>query len=221
MTLNPNPDLLRPLIAPFPPPGPQVQLAYRELHLAVNGTPEQKKTIGSPALLPRPWEPTTCTDPELRMQLWAWLDAVVVWLNHEYTWDVTGMIPTCWPSHPHLVHEVAVVADQRRRAATALSSDTLEEWHRYNLPAFLERMRGRMKAHCEEEHQGWPARSRHSQHTSQRYAEAREDLYARDVDALPRLRGSASRAGVQPAPPRLGLVDLDTGVIQDLPDDAD
>lgn len=32
------------------------------------------------------------------------------------------------------VHEIAVLADQRRRAGYALTSDATERWHRYNLP---------------------------------------------------------------------------------------
>ena len=78
-----------------------------------------------------------------------WLDAVVDWLVTEYVWDVTDTIPACWPQHPHLVHEIAVLADQRRRAGHAFSSDALEEWHRYSLPAFTERMKTRLRSHCE------------------------------------------------------------------------
>jgi hypothetical protein len=51
----------------------------------------------------------------------------------------TGMaIPACWPQHPHLVHEIVVLADQRRRAGHALTSDASKEWHRYSLPAFID-----------------------------------------------------------------------------------
>ncbi|MDN5893469.1 MAG: hypothetical protein L0H93_05535 [Nocardioides sp.] len=199
------------MIIPFPVPGPQVRLAYRELNLAVNGTEEQKKQIGNPAMLPRPWEPATCLDAELRHQVWQWLEEVVAWLNHEYSWDVGAMIPTCWPAHPHLVHEIAVVADQRRRAGLAMTSDALEEWHRYCMPAFGERMRSRLKAHCEDDHVAWPGRSRHSQHTSERDTNDREDLYVCDIDAL---TGRAPRQATTPAAPRLGLVDLETGEIQ-------
>ena len=67
----------------------------------------------------------------------SWLDDVVIWLNHEYVWDVVAMIPACWPKHPHLVHEIAVLADLRRRAGHALTGDALEEWHRYALPLSL------------------------------------------------------------------------------------
>jgi hypothetical protein len=45
----------------------------------------------------------------------------------EYVWEVADAIPACWPQHPHLVHEIAVLADQRRRAGHAFTSDALEE----------------------------------------------------------------------------------------------
>ena len=47
------------MIYPFPQPGKLVQLAYRELHIAVNGTPDQQGQLGNHALLPRQWEPAT------------------------------------------------------------------------------------------------------------------------------------------------------------------
>jgi hypothetical protein len=99
-------------------------------------------------LLPRPWEPATCRTPQQRQQLWCWLDAVVDWLVTEYVWDVGAMIPVCWAQHPHLVYEIAVLADQRRRAGHALTSDALEEC-RYNLPAFTERIKSRLRNDCE------------------------------------------------------------------------
>src|SRR3546814_7495202 len=79
------------MVFPFPVPGGHVRLAYRELHIAINGTEEEKKALGNHALLSRPWEPATCLDPELRHDLWDWLDDVVIWLNREYTWDVSGL----------------------------------------------------------------------------------------------------------------------------------
>ena len=87
------------MVFPFPVPGDHVRLAYRELHIAINGTEEEKKALGNHALLSRPWEPATCLDPELRHDLWEWLEDVVIWLNREYTWDVSGLIPSCWPLH--------------------------------------------------------------------------------------------------------------------------
>ena len=126
------------LVWTFPTPNtPLLAVAYRDLYLAAEGTAQQKEMLGDPALLPRPWDPATCQDPLLRQEVWDWLEEFVVWFNREYVWDPNaGMIPSCWPQHPHLVHEIAVLADQRRRAGIATTSDLLEDWHRYAVPAF-------------------------------------------------------------------------------------
>lgn len=205
----------RTLAQPFPSPGRRVEHAYRELDVALYGSDEDKKALGEPRLLARPWDPPTCVDPDLRADMWAWLDRVVTWLNHEYAWDVTGMIPGCWPRHPHLVHEIAVMADLRRRAGQALTGDAMEEWHRYALPAFIERMRQRLKAHCEDkEHRPWPAQGRHTRYKAEDAVDERVRIFAGDVDTLKR----------QPEPPTLGPrlhlidgmnVDLETGEVFD------
>lgn len=212
--MSANPDTGHgpaPLIQSFPDPGPLLRLAYRELSIAANGTKEQTKALGDIRLLPRPWDPATCRKPELREQLWAWLDAVVTWLNAEYVWDVDGAVPACWPRHPHLVHEIAVLADQRRRAGAALSSDVMEEWHRYCLPAFVDRMRSRVRNHCEEGHQPWPAKGRHTRHTNHDSQHARAEAFTQDVRSV----AETSRTHVPPATPRLSVVDLNTGEIKD------
>lgn len=77
------------------------------------------------------------------------------------------MIPPCWPQHPHLIHDIGVLADQRRLIALATNSNSLEEWHRYSVPAFLERLADRVKQHCDDKHQSWPARARFCRHVSQ------------------------------------------------------
>jgi hypothetical protein len=202
----------QPMIRSFPEGGALIRLAYRELHIAANGSKEQIKAIGDPRLLPRPWDPPTCRKTELREQVWAWLENVVTWLNLEYVWDVGAVIPGCWPQHPHLVHEIAVLADQRRRAGTALTSDALEEWHRYALPSFIDRMRTRIKDHCEEGHQRWPARSRYARHTNDLASRDRTDIYSRDVQSTIRRGTNAPRER-----PRLGVVNLETGEITDGP----
>lgn len=156
-----NADETRLLVEPFPMPDTlELRAAFRQLHLAGEGTEDQKRSIGDPCGLPRPWEPGTCNKPALRAELWAWLDQVVTWHNHQYAWDVERVIPACWPHHPHLVHDLAVLADQRRRAQLAVTSDLLEEWHRYTLPAFHDRMKAQVRAHCDGQHQPWPARAR-------------------------------------------------------------
>jgi hypothetical protein len=201
-----------PMIRAFPEGGALIRLAYRELDIAANGTKEQKSAIGNPHLLPRPWDPATCRKTELREQVWAWLEDVATWLNREYVWDVGAVIPGCWPQHPHLVHEIAVLADQRRRAGAALTSDALEEWHRYALPGFLDRMRARIKDHCEEGHQRWPASSRYARHTSDLTTCDRTDVYGCDVQSTIPRGTNAPRER-----PRLGVVNLETGEIADGP----
>lgn len=179
-----------PLIRPFPMPStPGLQRAFHDLFLAENGNDRKRRLVGDPARLPRPWDPATITDPSLRAEAWDWLDQVVCWFNAEYVWDPTlGVIPACWPRHPHLVHEIATLADQRRRAGIATSSDQLEDWHRYCVPAFLERMRARIKTQCDGDHTPWPARGRHTRHLSEDWARDREDAYRSDAAALARDR---------------------------------
>ncbi len=212
-----SPDLMPvPMVAPFPHPGRQLEQAYRELDLALNGTDEQRKALGSLKMLPRPWDPDSLTRHQLRRELWVWLEAVTIWLNSEYVWDVAGVVPPCWPRHPHLVRELAVLADQRRRAALALGSDALEEWHRYALPAFIDRMRQRIKDHCEDGHQQWPAKGRHSRHLAEPATRARAQAIDQDVSAYQ----SAPAIGQEGAGPRLRVVDgqavdIGTGEIVD------
>jgi hypothetical protein len=198
------------LVQPFPAPGQLVALAYRELERAANGSPEQIRALGDARLLPRPWEPGSCRSPLLREQLWCWLEEVVAWLITEYVWEVGDSVPACWPQHPHLVHEIAVLADQRRRAGHALTSDALEEWHRHKLPAFTERMKSRLRNHCEDGHQPWPAKGRYIRYAAEISRRARQDSFATDVGAVRPTDAKGRRR------PRLGLVDLDTGEI-DIP----
>ena len=183
-----------PLVLGFPAPGSRVQKAYHDLWEAQNGSEERKKKLGNPANLPRPWDPTTCLERGLRWELWLWLDQVVEWINSEYVWEASGgtCIPDCWPLHPHLVHELAVVADQRRRAGHAPNSDILENWHRYVLPGFIDRMRQRLKQSCDDDHQPWPARSRHTRHTGEEATARRLHGFESDLNAIS-LEGEARK----------------------------
>lgn len=197
-----------PMVRRFPPVGARLRLAIRELHIAATGTADQVKALGDLSALPRPWDPPTCSNPELREELWAWLDDVVTWLNTEYTWDAAGVVPSCWPRHPHLVHDLAVLADQRRRAGAALTSDPLEEWHRYALPGFLDRARTRLREHCDNGHDSWPGTGRHARHTSQGARDTRAGAYAQDLAVT---TTPTQRRGT----PHLAIVDLTTGSIDD------
>lgn len=202
-----TPDADAGLVRAFPTPGALLGTAYRDLYLAAEGSDNQKATIGDPSRLPKPWDPPTCRNPRLRAELWEWLDRVVLWLNQEYVWDPGGIIPPCWPQHPHLVHELAVLADQRRRVGIALDSNGLEEWHRYTLPGFLDRMRARLKAHCDQDHQPWPARGRLARYADTGNADRRQDAFNADVSRL------QPAEPYFPARPRLSIIDSATGEI--------
>ena len=199
----------RRLVQPFPAPGQLVALAYRELDRAAAGSPEQIRALGDARLLPRPWEPASCRTPQLRQQLGCgWtrrrLAARRVRLGgrrHHSRVLAAASTPG---------HEIAVLADQRRRAGHAFTSDALEEWHRYSLPAFTERMKTRLRNHCEDGHQPWPAKGRHTRYTAEINRRTREEHYAADVGSLRPTEAKGRRR------PRLGLVDLDTGEINDL-----
>ncbi|MCB2176445.1 MAG: hypothetical protein KQH57_11600 [Actinomycetales bacterium] len=209
---TPRPDARpRAMLAAFPRPGRAIERAYAELDIAAYGTGEQKNALGDQRLLARPWDPATCTDPTLRAQLWQWLDGAVNWLNREYMWDAETMVPACWPRHPHLVQELAVLADLRRRAGLALTGDALEEWHRYALPAFVDRMRHRVGQHCANGHQPWPGQGRHARHLADGAATDRAAVFAADLAALPAEdevpTPPAGRRGSPESRPRLQLID--------------
>jgi len=201
-------ETARPLLDPFPEPGPMLQHAYLRLTIAATGSPAERQAAGNPDDLPRPWLPETCTDPRLRRDLWAWLEHVVIWINSQYTWDTTHLIPACWPAHPHLIRELAVIADQHLRARDALDSTPLEEWHRYTLPMFIDRTRARCRQHCDSGHKPSPGTGRQQRHRGSE-APAREDDFHRDLRTLEHAEPAHAR------PPRLTLVDLSTGEVQE------
>lgn len=195
-----------PLIQPFPMPDSDlIRDAYWNLYLSEEGTEQQKEYLGDASLLPRPWDIATCTRPDLRCDIWQWYEDVVTWFNHEYVWDpAAGFIPPCWPLHPHLVHEIGTLADQRRRVALAINSNAMEEWHRYSVPNFFDRLRERVKQHCDDNHQAWPARTRYARHVSEGESATRSRAAAADAAGV-------TSATSTPLVPILYLVDGETG----------
>ena len=71
-------------------------------------------------------------------------------------------------------------------------------------------MKSRLRNHCEDGHQAWPAKGRHTRYTAENNRRTREHHYAADIAALRPTEAEGRRR------PRLGLVDLDTGEINDL-----
>jgi hypothetical protein len=143
------------MLSRFPAPPRAVRSALETL--------TQAEAIGlDPAgglSLDRPWDPASCS-PRLRGELWPWLDEVVAWLNQTYAWRTADVVPGCWPEHPHITAELAVLACMRVAAGEALTPHALEEWHRYALPGFLARLADRLGTGCPPgRHVEWPASS--------------------------------------------------------------
>ena len=194
-----------PLVQPFPMPDSDlIRDAYWNLYLSEEGTEQQKEHLGDASLLPRPWDIATCTTPDLRRDVWEWYENVVAWFTHDNVWDpAAGFIPPCWPLHPHLVHEIGTLADQRRRVALAITSNAMEEWHRYSAPSFLDRLQERIKQHCDDQHQAWPARARFNRYGGEPIAASRRQAQASDVATALTLQGHSDLH----SRPRLGIVD--------------
>jgi len=100
------------------------------------------------------------------------------------------------------VHEIAVLADQRRRAGHAFTSDALVEWHRHNLPALTERIGSRLRKHGEDGHQPWPAKGRYTRNTAEISRRTRQDSFAAEIGALrpPEAEGGSSGTGDEGTP---------------------
>lgn len=188
------------ILQPFPDPPPSVRLSMEQLQAAPDWDARERARL---ATIDRPWDPASCA-PSLLRELWPWLDEVVGWINHEYGWQTARTIPSCWPQHPHLVHELAVLACLRTAAGTAITPQALEEWHRYALPGFFERMADRLgQVGCPPRaHTDWPARSRHTEYTSDDAVDRRDEIF--DADAVGAAARAARSPSSVPAPPAPG-----------------
>lgn len=207
------------LVQRFPTVGPRMSQAFHDLFRAETAKrAEEVADLGPLDLLPRPWDVSTIPDPDLRTEVWEWLDAVVAWLNTAYVWDTSDLIPACWPQHPHLVHELGVVAEQRRRAGLAFTSDPLEDWHRFCLPSFIDRMRARYRGYCDDGHRPAPGVPRLIRYSASAAGDGRRALYEADVAVT-----TSSKPNVDAVErPRFRvidgmLVDTTTGQIADDP----
>ena len=74
----------------------------------------------------------------------------------------------------------------------------LENWHRYVLPGFIDRMRQRLKQSCDDEHQPWPARSHYTRHTSEDATAQRVRAFESDLVAFARDEDVSAAEGGAP-----------------------
>jgi hypothetical protein len=171
------------VVRAFPAPPNVVQEVLGTLSVLKNGTKTQIEDLGDRRDVPRVWDPAQCDD-QVRLDMWTWCENVATWLNHEYGWRPTAQIPACWPDHPHIAHELPVLACLRYAAGKAPDATPLEEWHRLALPGFLDRMATRIgESGCRKEHDDWPAASRYDSFISPASAAARKALLLESDDS--------------------------------------
>ena len=94
------------------------------------------------------------------------------------------MIPSCWPRHPRIAQELPALTCLRYAADLAYGPEVLEDWHRYALPTFAQRMAGRLgESNCRNgKHTDWPAKPRHQAQTTAEADQEHLDLFYADVD---------------------------------------
>ena len=157
-------------LCPFPTPSATVTAALDELQLASLSEVVGRAELRRIAELPRPWDPAACP-PVLRAEVFDWLARVATWINEQQLWNLGRPgIPPCWPAHPHLVHDLAVVACARLFALYGTTPAAMLEWHQYTLPAMLERLADRLGDACTPgRHEESPRAGRDRLHREQRF----------------------------------------------------
>lgn len=159
-----------PMVRPFPEPSPKVRSGLKQLRRHEQDLPSDSNVLDDVDELPRPWDPASCT-PDLQSEIWLWLEAVASWINDQHLWSVTRQgIPECWPDHPHVIHDLAVVACARYYASLTANPSALETWHREILPGFLHRLADRLGDSCQPgEHAPPPRREREGAYARRRH----------------------------------------------------
>lgn len=71
----------------------------------------------------------------------------------------------------------------------APTGNALEEWHRYVVPTLLDRLQKRLKQHCDDHHQPWPARTRLAHHQAVDQTQLRLLAFGSDLYALASAQG--------------------------------
>ncbi len=169
------------LLTSFPEPSERMQSSVWKLERIARGGDDADRIRKTGEILPRFWDPTTIADPRLRWEVWMWLDQFVIWLNTQHAWFGHDLTPACWPEHPPLTRYLAALAAQRFIAGQATGPAPLAEWHRYDLPTYLDHTR-EQRAACAEKHQPWPARAAHRRHIERAAAANRLRAFRRDLD---------------------------------------
>ena len=86
----------------------------------------------------RPWDLAHLPE-EAREPVGQWLHDVARWLNRSYAWQAETVIPPCWPQHPHIALDLAVLAFGRLLTYQSATTTHPARWHD-DLQAFYHRM---------------------------------------------------------------------------------
>jgi hypothetical protein len=175
------------IVESFPPPPALIADALERMGIVQSGDRDAIDALGDRKEWQRPWEPAACSD-QTRHHLWLWLDDVAAWLNRQYAWRTSQLIPDCWPWHPHIANELPALACLRVIAGEQSNPDALEEWHRHTLPEFLNRLALRLgESGCRTgRHVDWPAAARYQQSRDEQSVGVRQDLFGLDTNQKPR-----------------------------------
>jgi hypothetical protein len=169
------------IVERFPAPPTRVLAVFTRLQVLGSGSLAATANLDrEPAHVPRPWDPGDCDD-ELRFDVWEWCEDVASWFNREFAWRGFDGIPPCWPQHPYLAHEIAVLASQRYLAAQAIDPRLLDDWLRVSLPAFVDRMSTRTGDGCLTAHTEWPGAAAFHRYADKATADARRELFRTDT----------------------------------------
>lgn len=184
------------IVSRFPAPPAVIQQVLNTLTTLRGGDKAAIAELGDTTGLCRPWIVST-VPAEFRQELWLWCDQVASWLNGGYVWRPVNLIPACWPRHPHLAHELPVLACLRAAAEDANGPELLEDWHRQALPTFFERLAVRLgESTCRTgQHQDWPAASRYAAYNSDEARTDRSELFHLDTHPAPHSVSATPPAG--------------------------
>ncbi len=170
----------------FPKAPDVVTLQLERLDRKARGTGEDQAGFDL-SQVPCPWLPSDCGN-ELLVELLVWCDAVAAWINRECVWRPQQMIPACWPQHPHLVRELALLAILRYQAEQAKDVIKVYLWHHDVLTGFLNRVNDRLgTSTCQNTgtHQEWPGAPRYSAFTSEHAVAERSKLFRQETAHQP------------------------------------
>lgn len=136
-------------------------MAYRELDLATSRQQDHLLPLRDLAMCRCRGTSTRARSPSCE-EVWAWLEAIVAWLNP----STSGMSPMS--SRPVAATSPFGVRDRcsRRSSATApVKRSPVRRWRSGTDTAchLTERMRTRLRNHYQEDHQSWPAKARSDQ----------------------------------------------------------